>query len=106
MSAAQDSFAVTSTGTGTVTFASMVTATSDPLPKGGVYTAVVTSGTWGGGSVALQTLAADGSTWVQVASYSSPNSVGTVTLSRRQYRIVVTTALAVSAEFQRVSSAE
>jgi hypothetical protein len=53
--------------------------------------------TWGGGNVHLQTLAADGSTWLDVGSSTNftANGLVVVDLSSGQYRFSVTTATAV-----------
>jgi hypothetical protein len=64
--------------------------------------------TWGGGNVALQMLAADGSTWVAPmniagsANSLTANGSATLDLSPGQYRIAVTTATGVYATVARV----
>lgn len=72
-----------------------ISATTAAFPLlGGVY-GITASATWGGGSVALQTLAADGTTWVQALSAFTSNGYATISLAPGQYRFSVSTASAV-----------
>jgi len=65
---------------------------------GGRYQVVV-SVTFGGGSVKLQTLAADDTTWISVGSTTDFTAAGAavVSLSPGQYRFTIATATAVYA---------
>src|SRR5579864_2192772 len=58
----------------------------------GLYAIVVAAGTWGGGNLDLQTLAADGSTYVTVlpATFTA-NGYKNVALPAGQYKFVITT---------------
>lgn len=60
--------------------------------------------TFGGGSVALQTLGPDGTTWIPVAN-ASLTAAGDVevNLPKGQYRVLNTTATAVYADLVRVT---
>jgi hypothetical protein len=70
---------------------------------GGLYGMDVV-GTFGGGSVKLQRLAADGSTYVSVASGTdfSANGFATAYLPAGSYRLTIATATAVYASVQRI----
>ena len=73
--------------------------------SGGLYGFDVVA-TFGGGSVDLQKLAADGSTLVDVGTATKMTSAGyaTVYLSPGFYQITVTTATAVYARVSRIPS--
>jgi hypothetical protein len=71
--------------------------------KGGKYAAVV-SATFGGGNVQLQTLALDGSTWVNVGTSITAAGLSNYDLSPGQYRLAITTATAVYASLFGVPS--
>jgi hypothetical protein len=60
--------------------------------RGGSYGAAVHAGSYGGGNVALQRLADDGSTWVNVLPAFTADGMGTVNLPSGTYRFGVTTA--------------
>lgn len=84
--------------------ASNVSATTDPFElKGGKYGAAVVA-TFGGGSVKLQMLGPDGSTYVSVASATDFTAAGygTVDLPPGKYRWTVATATAVYAVVCRI----
>lgn len=72
--------------------------------SGGKYAAEVAA-TFGGGSVKLQTLLPDQSTWASIGSTTdfTANGVATVDLPPGQYRFTITTA---SAVFASIASAE
>lgn len=61
--------------------------------NGGKYM-VTWQATLGGGNLALQTLAADGSTWLAVGTALSALGVATFDLAEGQYRFNVTTSTA------------
>jgi hypothetical protein len=63
---------------------------------GGEY-GLTASATWSGGNIQLETLAGDGSTWINVGSSITANGFSTYDLPPGQYRIAVTTATAVYA---------
>ena len=60
---------------------------------GGKY-ALTAAATWGGGNAQLQSLATDGSTWLNVGSSITANGLSTYDLPPGQYRIAITTATA------------
>lgn len=62
--------------------------------KGGLY-GFTASATWGGGSVTLQKLAADGSTYVTALTAVTANGFVTVHLPPGTYRFSVATASAI-----------
>jgi hypothetical protein len=62
--------------------------------KGGKYTALVNA-TFGGGNVQLQTLAGDGSTFVNVGAAITAAGLTNYDLPPGQFRFAVTTATAV-----------
>lgn len=87
--------------------ASNVSASTAAFPlKGGKYS-VNAVATFGGGSVKLQMLGADGSTYVSVASTTDFTAAGhaTVDLPAGQYRWTIATATAVYAKCVRVPAA-
>lgn len=69
--------------------------------NGGRYGIVYTA-TWGGGSVTLQALSADGSNWVDAATAWTANGYSPVDLPPGQYRLAVSTATAVYVSVLRV----
>lgn len=71
--------------------------------KGGKY-GVNAAATFGGGSVKLQTLLADGSTWASVSSATDFTAAGyaTVDLPAGVYRFTIATATAVYANISSV----
>jgi hypothetical protein len=81
-----------------------ISATTAAFPlTGGKYAASATA-TFGGGSVKLQTLLADGSTWQSVSSVTDFTAAGfgTVDLPPGQYRFTIATATAVFCAVTRV----
>jgi hypothetical protein len=76
---------------------SNISATTPPFGLyGGKYGLDVTA-TFGGGNVQLQTLAPDGSTWVNVGSSITTAGFANYDLPPGQYRLAITTATAVYA---------
>ncbi len=72
-----------------------VSATQGPFVlRGGQY-AVTVIATWGGGSVTLQRLADDGSTYVTALTAFSANGYATVNLPSGTYQFTIATATAV-----------
>jgi hypothetical protein len=72
---------------------------------GGTYGITVTA-TWGGGSVDLKKLSADGSTYVSVLSSTfTANAYQTVNIPPGTYQLTVTTATAVYADITSVIAA-
>jgi hypothetical protein len=72
---------------------------------GGTYGMLVTA-TWGGGSVDLKKLSADGSTYVSVLSSTfTANAYQTVNVPPGTYQLTVTTATAVYADITSVIAA-
>jgi hypothetical protein len=70
--------------------------------KGGLY-GVSAKATWDGGSVTLQRLSIDGSTYVTVLTAFTATGYGTVPLPPGTYRLAVTTATAVFAEIVQLA---
>ena len=73
--------------------------------RGGAYGVTVVA-TFGGGSVKLQKLAADGSTYVSVSSGTDFTAAGfaTVNLPQGTYKITIATASAVYVEIAAICS--
>jgi hypothetical protein len=81
------------TSTEAITFSGIASTTAAFTLRGGKYAFTVTA-TFGGGTVKLQTLAGDGSTWLDISSQTAAASVA-VDLAPGQYRIAIATATAV-----------
>jgi hypothetical protein len=62
--------------------------------RGGNY-GITISATWGGGSVTLQRLAMDGSTWIAVVTAFSASGYANANLPSGTYRLLVATASAI-----------
>lgn len=62
--------------------------------RGGLY-GVTASATWGGGSVTLQRLAADGSTYITCLTAFTASGYATVSLPPGAYKVAVATSTAV-----------
>lgn len=75
-------------------FANISATTGAFLARPGQYSLVVIA-TFGGGSVQLQILGGDGTTWVNVGAAVTANSYNTIILPEGQYQFVITTATAV-----------
>ena len=71
--------------------------------KGGVY-GVSASATWGGGSVTLQKLSGDDSTWVTVLTAFTAAGYASVSLPPGTYRLLVATATAIYVEIVQIAS--
>jgi hypothetical protein len=69
--------------------------------NGGSY-AVDVLATWGGGSVTLERLGPDGSTYLTAATAFTANGSSTVSLPPGTYKFAVTTATAVYAAVTRI----
>lgn len=69
--------------------------------KGGQYGLTVTA-TFGGGSITLQRLSADGTTWVTAATAVSAAGYSTAYLSQGSYRFAVATATAVYIDLTQI----
>jgi hypothetical protein len=82
--------------------ASNIAATTAAFPlMGGLY-GVDAMATWGGGSVTLQKLAGDGSTYVTAATAFAANGYVTVDLPAGNYKLVVATASGVYVNLRRI----
>jgi hypothetical protein len=62
--------------------------------RGGSY-GVTALGTWGGGSLTLQRLADDGSTWITCLTAFSANGYASLNLPAGTYQFAIATATAV-----------
>jgi hypothetical protein len=69
--------------------------------KGGRYSLIV-SGTFGGGNVQLQTLSADGTTWVGLGTSITSATNQSYDLPPASYRLAIVTATAVYASLTSV----
>lgn len=83
----------------THTYSDISASTAAFTLRGGAY-GVTVKATWGGGSVKLQRLAADGSTYVSVSSDTdfSADGFAVVNLPWGTYRLTVATATAIYAD--------
>jgi hypothetical protein len=86
------------TSTDSKSFSNIAATTAAFVLKGGKYL-VEALATFGGGSVKLQALGPDGSTWLSVSSATDFSAAGaaTVDLPQGQYRFTIATASAVYA---------
>lgn len=89
------------TATQSVTFANISATTPAFGLYGGKYGLDI-SATWSSGNAQLETLAADGATWINVGSSITTNSFVNFDLPPGQYRIAITTATAVYAALTTV----
>jgi hypothetical protein len=69
---------------------------------GGRYGIVYRAGTWGGGNVVLNVLAADDITFVPAATAATGDSTALVDIPSGHYNFVVTTSTAVSLAMTRI----
>lgn len=69
--------------------------------RGGCY-GVMVKATWGGGSVTLQRLSLDGTTYVTVLTAFSADGYAPVNLPGGTYRFLVATATAIYVEIESV----
>lgn len=81
-----------------------VSATQGPFQLyGGTY-GITAMATWGsGGTVTLQMLSPDGSTWITALSAFTANGYGAISLPPGQYRLAVATATAVYMSISRIN---
>lgn len=88
-----------------VTYSSVAVSQTGFKLLGGTYGMTVTA-TWGGGSVDLKKLSADGTTYVSVLTTTfTANAYQTVNIPPGTYQLTVTTATAVYADITSVISA-
>lgn len=85
---------------GDTAFSNISAATAAFTVAAGQY-GIDVMATWGGGTVNLQKLAGDGSTYISVSTYSA-NTYETQNLAPGTYRFNVTTATAVYIQFASV----
>ena len=85
-----------------VAFSNISATTAAFKLTGGRYSFIGTA-TFGGGTVKLQVLANDATTWIDVSSQTAAFAV-TVDLAPNQYRIAIATATAVFVVVGRVPS--
>ncbi len=83
-------------------FANISSATGQFYLDGGTYGAVYLAGTWGGGTVTLQILGPDGTTWVSVTAAWTANGTALVELPPGNYQFAVTTATGVYVSLSRI----
>jgi hypothetical protein len=72
--------------------------------NGGLY-AVTAKATWGGGSVTLQRLAADATTYVTCLTAFSADGYATVSLPPGTYKFTVATATAIYVDIMAIATA-
>jgi hypothetical protein len=70
--------------------------------RGGLY-AVTIIATWGGGSVTLQRLARDGTTYVTVTTAFSDDAYVSISLPPGTYRLLMATATAMYADVTSIT---
>lgn len=85
----------------TITWAN-ISATPTAFNLGGGLYAVTVMATWGGGSVTLQRLAADGSTYVTCLTAFNANGYSTVYLPKGLYQLTIATATGVYADITAI----
>lgn len=86
------------------TFSNISATTATFTLRGGQY-GVMVNATFGGGSVTLQRLSLDGSTYVTVLTAFSAAGYATVNLPSGTYRLTIATATAVYAEVLSIVTA-
>lgn len=84
-----------------VRFENIAATTSAFVLNGGKYTFAVAA-TFGGGSVGIETLGPNGSSWLSVGTPPVAAGVTTYDLPPGQYRVVIVTATAVYVTIVRV----
>lgn len=92
---------MSSTSTESVSFSNIAASTSPFALRGGKYAAAALA-TFGGGSVTLQMLGPDGSTYVTCLTAFTAAGYGVVDLPPGQYRFTIATATAVYASVTRI----
>jgi len=80
-----------------------ISATTAPFQLDGGRYGIVASATWGGGSVTLEMLAPDNTTYVVAATAITANGTALVDLPAGTYKLVVATATALFVSISRVS---
>jgi hypothetical protein len=75
-------------------FKNISASTASFTLRGGSY-GITAHATWGGGNVALQRLAADGASWVNVITALTADGFAATNLPNGTYRFAVTTATGV-----------
>ncbi|MCK1706119.1 hypothetical protein IVA86_33140 [Bradyrhizobium sp. 146] len=88
----------------TVTYSNISATTAAFSLKGGVY-GITATGTWGGGSLTLQRLAFNGSTYVTALTAIAADGYTTVTLPPGTYKLAVATATAVYVDITAIATA-
>lgn len=83
-------------------FAQNISATTAAFHLDGGKYGIDYIATWGGGSVTLQKMGADGSTYVTAATAFSANGYVTVDLPSGTYKLAVATATAVYVDIRRI----
>lgn len=81
---------------------SNISATTAPFSLLGGEYAITAVATWGGGSVTLEILAADNTTYVPVLVAITANSFATLDLPAGTYKLVVATATAIYVAVQKI----
>jgi hypothetical protein len=84
-------------------FSNISATTASFILRGGNYGMTVTA-TFGGGNVALQRLAPDGSTYVTVITAFTAAGYASANLPNGTYRVAVTTATAVYADVVSIAT--
>ena len=74
-----------------VSYSNISATTAAFILRGGLY-GITAKATWGGGSVTLQRLAGDGSTYVTCLTALSADGYATVSLPPGSYKLTVATA--------------
>lgn len=82
-------------------FSNISATTAAFTVDGGLYATDVVA-TWGGGTVKLEKLSADGTTYVTVATYSANTYDGPQYLPAGTYRFTVATASAIYIKFSSI----
>lgn len=85
-------------------FENISATTAAFILKGGLY-GVTANATWGGGSVTLQRLAADGSTYVTCLTAITADGYATVSLPPGTYKLAVATASAIYVDITAIARA-
>lgn len=86
------------------TFSNISATTAAFSLKGGVY-GLTATGAWGGGSLTLQRLAFNGSTYVTAAAAITADGYTTITLPPGTYKLAVATATAVYVDITAIATA-
>lgn len=84
------------------TFSNISSTTSAFTLRGGLYGMTVKA-TWGGGSVTLQRLAADATTYVTALTAFAADGYATVSLPAGTYKVAVATATGVYADIAPIT---